>query len=202
MGPEAEAVSGVQSSIEESIQSIEDASIVIQSNTSTTCYVCEKQPSSDDLFCSNCGYPLQGTEDEQNDFVSNWNFKHFELEEMNRKVQKATNSLYVLAGLSFISAFIFYGIASEGSNPMPVVITTFILSTIFLGLAFWSKKQPVAAIISGLSLYLIVQILGMIEDPWSLFSGAIVKVFIIIFLLKGLRSAFDAQKIKKQLNLD
>jgi len=72
---------------------------------------------------------------------------------------------------------------------------------IFLGLGFWCKKQPLGAIISALILYIMVQLIAIIQNPLNIISGIIVKVIIIIYLIKGMNSALQAQKIKKELNL-
>jgi hypothetical protein len=82
-----------------------------------------------------------------------------------------------------------------------VLTTNLVLAAIYLGLALWSKKQAVAAILSGLILFSVIQVVNMIVDPSTIVKGIIVKVAVIIYLIKGVQSAFDAQKIKKELNL-
>ena len=167
----------------------------------TVCFSCQHQPAPGDAFCESCGYPLKGSEDEKNTFVSNRNYKHLELAEIDSKVRKATNSLYVLAAFTVFMGIISYTASAEYTNPLSVLITSLVLAALYLGLALWSKKQAVAAILSGLILFSVIQVVNMIADPSTIFKGIIVKVAVVIYLIKGVQSAFDAQKIKKELNL-
>jgi hypothetical protein len=41
----------------------------------------------------------------------------------------------------------------------------------------------------------------MIDDPVNIVKGIILKVIVIIYLVKGLQSAIEAEKIKKEHNL-
>ena len=109
--------------------------------------------------------------------------------------------MYVLAVLSLIIGAVYYGVTSEVKNSMAVLITYLVLAALYVGLAVWSKKQPLPAMISGLALYIIVQLLGMIDDPTSIVKGIIFKIVITVYLVKAVRSAADAQRIKKELNL-
>ena len=165
------------------------------------CDCCQHQPAPGDAFCESCGYPLNGNEDERNSFISDRNYKHLELAEIDTKVRKATNSLYVLAAFTVVMGIIYYAATAEYANPLSVLTTNLVLAAIYLGLALWSKKQAVAAILSGLILFSVIQVVNMIVDPSTIVKGIIVKVAVIIYLIKGVQSAFDAQKIKKELNL-
>jgi hypothetical protein len=53
----------------------------------------------------------------------------------------------------------------------------------------------------GLVLYIIVLLLSVIDNPMNLARGIIVKIIIIVYLIKAVRSASDARRIKKELNL-
>ena len=83
-----------------------------------------------------------------------------------------------------------------------MVITNAILVAAFVGLGFWARTKPVGALISGLSLYLIIHLLNAIVEPMSILSGIIAKVLIIGYLIKGIRSVLEADKIKKELNIN
>ena len=171
------------------------------STTITTCFSCGDNIFNEDVFCPQCGYPLQGTIEEREQFMNNRNYKHYELHEMNRKIKSGTTTMYVLAVLSLIIGAVYYGVTSEVKNSMAVLITYLVLAALYVGLAVWSKKQPLPAMISGLALYIIVQLLGMIDDPTSIVKGIIFKIVITVYLVKAVRSAADAQRIKKELNL-
>ena len=83
------------------------------------------------------------------------------------------------------------------------VILNIILAMIFLALGGYTHKKPLACIISGLALYIIIQVLNIIIDPVSFASPIvlIVKIVIIGFLIKGIRSAIEIERIRKENNL-
>jgi hypothetical protein len=187
-------------SLEETI--IDERQAVTKPTTSISCPACEKNNGFENSFCEGCGYPLQGTEAQQKVFMYQRSYKHLDLHEVNKKIEKATNSLYALAAFSVISGILFYAATPEENNPLPVLIANMVLSAIYLTLALFSKKQAVAAIVSGLSLFVVVQLLNMILEPASIVRGIIFKIAIFIYLIKGVQSAFEAQKIKRQLNVE
>jgi hypothetical protein len=167
----------------------------------TSCKCCSTAISENDQFCQSCGFPLKGTEEEQNNFIYSRNYKHIELEGLDKKIRSAGTTLYVLAGLFLVFGLVYFGMNASDSTASAMLITYGILAVLFLLLGFWSKKKPVAAIISGLVLYILLQILSAIDDPVNIVKGIIVKIIIIGYLIKGMQSAFEAEKIRKQLNI-
>ncbi len=167
-----------------------------------TCTSCSTSVKENDQFCPNCGYPLHGTETEQYNFIYNRNYKQIELEDLNKKIRSASTTLYVLAGLSFVTGIIIYVINKDEIKANFNLALYMVMAVIYVGLAIWCKKKSVAAIISGLVLYIGFQIILAFDDPMNLVRGIIWKILIIGYLIKGMKSAFDAQKIKKELNLE
>jgi hypothetical protein len=167
-------------------------------STSTNCSACFKQINTDDAFCDACGYPLKGTEEEQNQFIAIRNTKEIDLEAAHKKIREAGKGLYWVAGLTLVSGLIYFFINKSG----PLLLVNLILATIFYCLGIWSKSKPLAAIISGLSLYAITIILNAIADPLSILKGIIFKVVIIGLFIKAIKSAIDADKLKKELNVE
>ena len=101
---------------------------------------------------------------------------------------------------SYNSIYLFF-FQGSNDNASALLITNAVVAIIFLLLGYWSEKKPLAAIISGMTLYILVQILAAIDDPLSILKGIIFKVIVISYLIKGLLSALEAEKIKKQYNL-
>jgi hypothetical protein len=73
------------------------------------------------------------------------------------------------------------------------------VAVIFFLLGFWTKVKPYTAIISGLVTYILLWIGDSIFDPTYIYKGILVKIFIIIYLIKGLKDAKEAQAIKTML---
>jgi hypothetical protein len=162
------------------------------------CNACFKTVNETDSFCDNCGYPLKGTEKDQENFVSVRNAKEIDLEEANKKIKRAGNVLYWIAGITIVSGIILYFVNHE----LPTFIVNMVLGSINVILGTWSKKKPLSAIISGAALYVIVLILNAIINPLSIATGLIMKIFFISYFIVGIKSAIEAEKIKKELNVE
>ena len=55
----------------------------------TNCAACFNQVNENDTFCTSCGYPLKGSEEEQKNFIMEKNTKEIYLEEENRQIKKS-----------------------------------------------------------------------------------------------------------------
>jgi hypothetical protein len=104
--------------------------------------------------------------------------------------------MYVLAGLMSLATVIQYTNGDTAS-----AIAYLILGTIYVGLGQWTATKPFAAILTGLILFLTVQLLGIVLDPTSIFSGIIIKVLVVVALITGSRSAYEAERIRREYNL-
>lgn len=170
------------------------------------CGCCFKSVGFDDAFCDSCGYPLKGTEAEQKDFTAIRNGKEIDLDAAREKINKAGSVLYWISGATLIVGFLLFMIAyvkdGDNSEAVATLVVNIILGGIYLALASWSKTKPFAAIVSGLSLYVLVIIISAIVSPVSLASGFIVKIIFIIYFVKGIKSALEAETLKKELNLE
>ena len=163
------------------------------------CACCTNTYQPVDTFCTNCGYPLQGNEDAQRNHIANRSIKEVDLIELDKKVKAASQSLYWIAGIMGFSSLIGYFTLAENDDITVFLITTVILVGAFLAFAVWSKTKPVTALISGLSLYIIVQLLNLMVDPTSILKGIIFKILIIGYLVKGIMAVLESEKIKKEL---
>ena len=168
---------------------------------SARCESCDSPVNEQDQFCTSCGFPLKGTDEAQNQFLSNRRYKQHEARELARKTRNAQTTLFVLSGLFFVIGVIYYFIQGQNDMAFAALITNLILSAVFLALGGWSKNKPVAAIISGLVLFVLVQLISIVDDPVNIGKGIIVKIVVIVYLIKGLKSAMEAEKIKKEYNI-
>jgi hypothetical protein len=165
------------------------------------CHACYVKVSNDDFFCPNCGYPIKGTEKDQKDFVLKREMAGIDLESFNLLLKKAANTLYYLAALFVFYAIVTYFLKKNDPYVLAMVIPNLVLAVVFLALGGYTRKKPLACIVSGLSLYIIVLILFFIDNPASLAYGVIVKIAIIGYMIKGIRSAIEIEKIKKEHNI-
>ena len=167
----------------------------------STCRACGNTVNEQDQFCIGCGFPLKGTEQEQNLFISTRHFKKNQVFALRKKIKNAQTTLFVLAGIFLVVGVIYYFVVGQNDLGFAVLIQQLILAAVFLALGGWAKNKPVVALISGLVLFILVQLIAIVEDPTNIFKGIILKIVVIIYLVKGLQSAIEAEKIKKEHNI-
>jgi hypothetical protein len=165
------------------------------------CAACSSSIREEDFFCEHCGFPIKAAAEEREAFINNRNVKAFELSEMQRKIKNASTSIFVIGGFTALLAIVLYFTTHDDQTGLVLSLVNLIVAGIYLSLGFWCRSEPVAAIISALSLYVLLWVIAIIENPLSIASGIIIRIAIIIYLVKGLTSAFEAQKIKKAHNL-
>jgi hypothetical protein len=179
-----------------------DDNLLIQPTEAAFCGSCYNKVNDTDAFCDNCGYPIMGTLAEQQAFVDNKMVKEIDLEDYKSKIKNAGNKLFWIAGIFAVSGFALYATGNDAEEKTNTLIGCLIISLIFVALGAWSRKKPLAALISGAGLYGIVIILGAIENPLSIISGIIWKIIIIGAFIKGIKAAIEADKINKELNIE
>ena len=165
------------------------------------CKCCFVAINTADHFCQSCGFPLQGSEEEQSRFFTQRNYQQMQMHELNKKMESARNALYVLAAIFMLSGLFLFFVNRTEDSASGILITNTIVAVIFLLLGYWSAKKPLASIVSGMVLFVLVQLITIFDDPLSIFKGIILKIVIISYLIKGLMSALEAEKIQKQYNI-
>jgi hypothetical protein len=97
-------------------------------------------------------------------------------------------------GNCFLSLTALRGDYGQLISQLPIAI-------IFVALGFWCKKRPLPAILCGFTFYLLLQILYTIVSPQTIVNGIVIKLFVIGFLINGIRAVLEAEKIKKEMNV-
>ncbi len=132
--------------------------------------------------------------------------KQIEIEGYELAVRKARNALFWAGGLVFLGEMIAMFRQDLGFQPLLFIIAL-AEAGIFIGLAFWTKKKPYTAVVSGLIAFigiilLSVVINGMVEGSAgvlkAIFGGIIVKVIILVNLILPLKDAKALQEAGKQ----
>ncbi|WP_285009268.1 hypothetical protein [Pedobacter faecalis] len=169
--------------------------------TNTLCPVCNTAYQETYYTCNNCEYPLQGSQQEKDHFISEREVKHIELADLGGKVTSAKRSLFFVAGIEAVFGAIAYFSAKSDADKFSILLGEIAIIGIFALLGFWAKRKPKAALITGLSTFVALHLLSALANPVSLFSGVIYKVVVIVYLLNGIRSVSKADALKKELNM-
>jgi hypothetical protein len=161
------------------------------------CPVCFAIVNDADANCAECSYPLKGSAVQQTNFIAERNNVDADFVTYNKTIKKAGNTLFYLSGIFAIGGIYGFFVSKDDPDVIIIVAPMFVLSICFLLLGEYSKKKPLACIIAGISSFIVVQILAFIGNPTSIAKGIVINCIIIVFLINGLKSALDVEKIKK-----
>lgn len=146
-------------------------------------------------FCTSCGFPIQGTEEEKGHFRTRISNAKYLLADANKKTRRAKTIILVLAGLS-----IFFGLVlGFGSDDFGSMVTFLFMGLLYLVLAYWCDRNPFGAILTAFIVYLTVHAVDFFLDPSSLAKGLILKIFFIAAFITGIRAAREAQQYHESL---
>ena len=159
------------------------------------CSFCEKEITGDEKFCTHCGFPLLGTEEEQNKFKVADELKKIKLRDSQKRIKSAANTLYIIAALFFVAALIKDG----NDDNKTLMLINMVVALVYVALGFWSKQKPFVALLAGLIFYVSLNVLNAFADPLSLAKGVVLKFVIIAFMVKGVIGAYEAQQMKKEM---
>ena len=173
----------------------------ILANALTTCTACQSSTLPTDALCDSCGYPLKGTEQEQTFFIGTRTNLELDLAEQRNKVKKAGIILKFIGGISAVYGIILYFTYVNEIEKIVALILSFILGGIYFSLGIWSKKKPLAAIVTGFIIYMLILILDALVDPKTILQGLILKIIVIGAFVTGIKGAIEAEKIRKEHNL-
>ncbi len=119
----------------------------------------------------------------------------------DKHIRQARNAIFVAAGILALNLIILIATVPDYYDYLWIDLLIWGLFIVgFIFLALWTKKKPYYAIIGALILYGLFIGLNAWIDPATIFKGIIFKVVIIIFLVKGINDAKDAQQMKEQLD--
>ena len=68
------------------------------------------------------------------------------------------------------------------------------LAAAMVGLAFWSRRAPLPALMTGAGIYAVVVVTNALISPATLGQGIIVKIIIVSFLWRAIQAALRQQK--------
>jgi RNA polymerase subunit RPABC4/transcription elongation factor Spt4 len=154
----------------------------------TICHHCKRPglPASK-KFCPECGFPQGGTEAEQYRFIVGKRKQRSEIADNERMVSKARWFLFAISVFSLISVEFEHTVVIWGST---------ILSLIFVGLGVWSRTKPYPALLTGLIVYVSLQLFMGTLQPAFFFAGLIWKLIITSALFYGMMSAKALERLR------
>jgi hypothetical protein len=70
------------------------------------------------------------------------------------------------------------------------------LATVYLGMWFWAKRNPLAASVTALLLFITVIVVNGVYEPSSIPQGFLVKIFFTVALAKAISAAQEERRIR------
>ncbi|ANE51334.1 hypothetical protein [Flavisolibacter tropicus] len=107
--------------------------------------------------------------------------------------------LYVIAAFQAVMGIIEYNSIDEATVGMIACGIDVGVGLLFLGLALYSKKNPVTAFTIALALYVLIVGFAIYLDPESAFKGILLKALAVIALVKANKDARKYAAIKQSI---
>ena len=138
-------------------------------------------------------------QDEKNQQETIFNEEEFSLEGYDKSIKQARNVLFAVASIEIIFG-IFSGMRLSGDDALYSIAITTAIGLVFLALGFWTKNKPYSAIVTGLIFYVSIIVVSATIDIATLFRGVIMKLIVIVYLVKSINDAREAQETKKNFD--
>ena len=72
------------------------------------------------------------------------------------------------------------------------------IAVVFWVLAFWARKSPLPAAITGLVVFITVHALDAIADPTTLARGFVMKIIVIVTLASAIKAGIEYRKLQAE----
>jgi predicted membrane protein len=152
----------------------------------TVCFYCKKDGlTENDQYCPDCGFPQRGSLQEQKSFLCDSDNREIEMGQQKLTLGFARYILFFIAVVNLVFGIIGVSYTTNEINYVPELIT----AVIFMFLGVWAVKKPFPAILTGLTIYVVMVIFKGILLPQTIFSGIIMKIIIIVFFCYGVADA-------------
>ena len=159
------------------------------------CEHCKAENPLDKKFCTQCRYPIAGTDEEKRRFHSEIAKNKILLRDAEEKIRSAKNIIYILAAFSFLLGLILFFTVNDAAS----LVVYSVICVLYLGLAAWCSSNPFGAILTAFIVYLTLQLVSAFVDPISIVSGFIWKIIFIGAFIKGIQSASEARNFMREL---
>lgn len=161
----------------------------------TNCSNCSKPLNKADVYCGNCGYPENGSEQEQRKFNYSKKLKQDVIEDAKKKLKNVKIVLYIMAGVNVIALFYYFY-----NNAMAEVIGSIVGACVFIACALWVNKKPLIAVLSAFGFWLLLQVLSAFLEPGTIIQGLLLKIIVVSIFIKGIKSAKDYKNYTAKIN--
>ena len=158
------------------------------------CPNCKESISKIEFECSNCKYPLSGTDKEKAVFIGRQISNKSKIDDAKTSQNKIRIILYIIGGFQLLNALMAY----LNGYDMGSYLFYFILGSIFILFGYLSPKKPLVFISLALILLLAYYAFLYSINPRYLTQGLIWKIISVSFLVYGIVKSLEERQLKKQ----
>lgn len=158
----------------------------------TQCPKCQAPMPATERFCERCGLDREA-------YLAGEAFSGPALASARRWIL----AVAVLMSLGTIVLYLQIGELAQlppevESQRLTLIAPSVAVTLCFFGLWLWSRKQPFAAAVVALVLFVTVQAINAILDPSTLLSGLVFKGIVIAVLIGAVHGGLKAQRIRAE----
>ncbi len=169
-----------------------------------TCPHCSTPVSVVDAFCVSCGMALHDPNFsgprllKAGEVATTSAGMAVQILEIERLCRAASNSLIAVAFLTMLWTLLLMGFAASAVGMVSAAIYATMaggIAILFLGLGLWARRSPLPASIVGLVAFMSLWAMEIASDPYSIWSGIIIRVIVIAVLVRGVHAGILANRI-------
>jgi hypothetical protein len=162
----------------------------------THCPQCRAPMPATERFCESCGLDREA-------YLAGEAFSGPALASARRWILAVT----ILAGIGTLITYLQLGDLARQypeieSQRLLLTAPNAVLTLCFFGLWLWAAKQPFAAAVVALVLFVTLQVINAIVDPSTLYSGLIFKALFLVALVSAVNAGLKAQRARAEYARD
>jgi hypothetical protein len=119
--------------------------------------------------------------------------------QMVTKLKKARGWILAVGILYVVGGFLVLAISRiPFSHPVAKIIlgTNLALAAIHVGLFVWAKREPFAAAVVAMALFISVHLVNFILDPKTITQGIFIKVIFIVVLAQAISAGLAVRRMR------
>jgi hypothetical protein len=159
---------------------------------SIVCSSCRGPIGLGDDSCRSCGREV--TRGEKLALRRRWQGSDARAAGDSEEVASGRYALLAVSGVAVLDAMIGGFFANAGAS----ILVPLVVCAVMLGLFFWSARQPLLALGSGLALFLAVQAIMLLVAPAGVLRGIVFKSLILVALIAGITAEWSLQRNERR----
>ena len=143
-----------------------------------------------DVYCPDCGFPKGGNEKQQYAFI-------VAKRKIRSEIKDEENMLGYGKYMLWIAA-LFNGFSYRSQNGF-VLVAGLLVSTTFVVLSFWVRRNPFATFLTALIVYVSLELFLTLFDPMFIVRDLVLKIMVAGAFSYAMHAAKRIERLKREL---